>query len=138
MSFCQTHFTELLEKIRERGLEPLVAKTGSELISRFTSELAHGRSKTTFDPLLSAHLEIVRNAVHQVLASGPTLQAEFQASPQCPLCFVINHCHCKRKDECTFLTWTTKAADNARRRAIEVGAMVSDAAVVSMMGGPSA
>lgn len=124
MKFCESHWDELREKIRERGLYGLVATSGEQAAAQMVSQVQDGASKANFDPLMGAHNAIVSNALY--VAGLPLMMQNDDGSDRCPLCYLVDNCPCGRGDACPFRTWTTRAADDMREAAIGLGLMATD------------
>ena len=106
---CKPHWDELREAIRARGIYDMVSANGPELAER----LQAGK----FDPLMSAHMAIVTNAMQVV---GLDIMANNEdGSERCPLCYLIGACPCNN-DPCSFKTWINQAADDAAKTAREL------------------
>lgn len=100
MKFCSSHWEKLRIAIRERGLEGEVAKSGQEAVR----DMVAGRP----DPLMSAHLAIVSNAMNVV--GLELFGTNEDGAERCPICFLVASCRCGQ-DVCTFETWVERAAD---------------------------
>lgn len=124
MKFCQPHWEELREKIRERGLYGLVATSGEQAVAQLVDGVENGTKKTNFDPLMAAHNQLVSNAIGVVGLALMMLNED--GSERCPVCYLIANCQCGKAGDCPFTTWTTKAADGARAYAIELGLVGTD------------
>jgi len=80
MQMCQTHWNKLREAINGAGMEHLVASDGKACIENLKDELKEKKkTKGNFDPLMSANLAIMNNA----LAGGGFY---LMTGAYCPLC----------------------------------------------------
>lgn len=129
MKFCQHHWDALKQAIKSRGLFDLVARDGHEALEQAVGELK-GEPKTlkNFDPLMSAHWQIVNNAMETLGAIGANPLALMASDPdhpecECPICYLnyLSEEHdrtcteptCTKKKGLRFDDWIQKAADGA-------------------------
>src|SRR5262245_47590629 len=106
MKFCQGHWDRLRQKIDDRGLTHLIAKSGEVAVSQMAQQLQERKdSRETFDPLMAAHWAIAGN-VNEFLAragmnplyllgggdedrvEGFGSKYEGRTWPRCPLCYI--------------------------------------------------
>lgn len=126
MKLCMPHWNELRDKIIAHGMQSLVAKTGRDAHARVVDGLENGGKPTNFDPLMSANNMIWSNALS---VGGLGIMADNEdGTERCPICWLVASCPCGRGDACPFLTWTTRAADDAKAQAINLGLVGTDAA----------
>lgn len=92
MKMCQPHWDVCREAIRERGLEPLVAKSGAAAMANIKQELEGATAP--FDPLMSMNNHWWGNALQN---GGLYLMGvDVEANPHneghyCPLCEFEKH-----------------------------------------------
>lgn len=82
MKFCQPHWDRLKTAIESRGLGHLIASNGREAHARTVADLKGESDLSDYDPLMSAHWEIVSAATEYVglaLYNGDA----------CPVCEVL-------------------------------------------------
>lgn len=113
MKFCKDHWSKLQTAINERGLSDLVSGSGEELQRRMKIEMeAKKTTKESFDPLMTAHNMIVKNALQ---AGGVyMLNGDF-----CPLCELNKNAEEMKE---TADDWIRKSADGVAAYAVEIGA----------------
>lgn len=75
MNFCQEHWSQLREKIAERGLNHLVAKDGEMAMAQIADQLERAGDDETvtpvnFDPLMSAWSAIGTNTMDTIRRAG--------------------------------------------------------------------
>lgn len=91
MKFCMPHWNKLKDKIEEQGMSHLISKNGHEIVER----MKEGK----FDPLMSCHNIILRNAVEN---GGTYLLKEKPDSDDehyCPLCELDKHSKTPKSSE---------------------------------------
>lgn len=112
MKFCEPHWEQLKDKIKELGMWDLVSKGGQDLAERMQAEISgKGDGKWNFDPLMSAHNMIVTNAVR---AGGLYLLE----GDLCPLCELDKNKEAMKEDS---TVWIEKAAQGALEYCREKG-----------------
>lgn len=79
MKFCEAHWSELRTAVQTRGLAPLIAPNGPEAARRLQAWTNGHWLRINYDPLMSAHMEILRKAVERWKAT--VLKAN-----GCPVC----------------------------------------------------
>lgn len=84
MKWCQNHWDELKNAIKQKGLYHLVAKNGEEVIDRVTAELRGEETLANYDPLMSAFWMINGRATE--IGGIYLLMGEY-----CPLCELDKH-----------------------------------------------
>ncbi len=119
MRFCQDHWDKLKDAVDARGLSAFVADDGSAVIDRVVAESESGPSKTTFEPLMAAHMAIVSNVLR--IAGLEAMANNEDGTDRCPLCFIIAGCNCGQGDACPFLTFIDRAADDQLEAAKSLG-----------------
>lgn len=117
MRFCQSHWDRLRKAIEDRGLGALVSKDAEEAVRRAASSVGQKAAAQSFDPLMSAHMLILNNAVRvggraMIMGDG------------CPLCLL----NARHKSECaepgcsfSFDGWIERGADEALAAAKALG-----------------
>lgn len=108
---CKEHWSELRERIAERGLNSFVATSGEEAARRMV--------EGGFDPLMGAHNRILENCLR--IGGLGVMFASDGGQDVCMLCRLIESCECGRGDQCPYKLFTTRAADEALERAKELG-----------------
>lgn len=89
MKFCQKHWDQLRDKIKEQGMFHLVARDGHKLIERFKKE-KEGQA-TIPDPLIEAHNMILQRAIE---CMGIGIMGTNEKDPEghyCPCCCANEH-----------------------------------------------
>jgi hypothetical protein len=126
MKFCDHHWTMLKSKISEFGLDSLVPTSGEEAHAKLVSELQHGASRGTFDPLMAAHNAIVSNALQ---STGLELMVVSEENThRCPICFLqTRHEELCTEPDCkfTYEAWITRAVEDALAQAKELGLVIT-------------
>lgn len=84
MKFCQQHWDRLRAVVKEKGMEPLIAKSAEAAMERMQEEAAGTQTPATFDPLMSCHWMIANNALQ---AGGLYLMT----GDFCPLCELVKN-----------------------------------------------
>lgn len=82
MQMCEPHWNDLRAEVDRVGLCKFVAKSGEEIGKKLEHEIKTGEK--VFDPLMSAFLAIVSNAVQ--MGGMYMLSGDF-----CPICESIAH-----------------------------------------------
>lgn len=81
MQMCQAHWDALRKAIDDRGLTPLVAKSGEAAMESIKREIEGESDKSDFDPLMGAHWAISGQYLKDVGLAG-------MSGDKCPLCEV--------------------------------------------------
>lgn len=149
MNMCPDHWDRLREKIKERGLDHLVASSGELAAAQVSSQFEVGEATpTNFDPLMSAFWAIGSNTMETIrqagmnplylLTQGPedSLEGfpgyEGRTWPRCGLCYLgLAHevtckderCELPKQDGYAWML--DRAADDAKEKAIELGLVQS-------------
>ena len=128
MKFCQTHWNNLRQAIKARGLWDMVAGSGEEAVQQAKDQLGgKEQTKENFDPLMAAHWTICNNAMDTLKRIGANPLALLTQPPEdhpeweCPLCY-LNYLsaehdrtcmdpNCTKTKGLTFDIWIDKAAD---------------------------
>ncbi len=100
MRFCQPHWEQLKDAIRERGLFHLVADSGEAAVERLAEEAKGEATIATYDPLMDAHNMMVVRAIE--CGGLSVLRGD-----TCPLCEANRHTHDGMADE--WITTCTNA-----------------------------
>lgn len=131
MQFCKLHWEKLREAIKARGLDDLVPKNGADAKNRLIAETQGARNMASFDPLMSAHNNIIGNALKR---DGLIPTAQMMMGDNCPLC-MLNAAASEHQKRCTtpgctvvpsYDKWIDNAADDElaeyRKRSAQVDA----------------
>lgn len=127
MKFCTAHWDALRKAINVRGLSDFVSADGKEAINREVGSLQGKKvTRANFDPLMSAHWTLVRNATAHIDAVGGNALAMLIPNPEhpehrCPICYLnfLSDEHdrlctdpaCPKVKGLRFDGWIEKAAD---------------------------
>ncbi len=129
MKFCKDHWDKLRASIGARGLTSLVPKSGEEACSRMINTLQGDDNLKDFDPLMSAHNQILSNAMDMIANIGGNplfLMGSHPDNPEweCPICYLnflsdehdrtCTNAGCKKPIGLRFDNWIEKAADSVR------------------------
>jgi len=112
MKMCMDHWDELRAAIKERGLDHFVSGSGKELAERTVGALGGDDSVDVFDPLMSANIMIVGNAMNA--AGFGILGNDKSGNEICPICYGEKHDPDVGK-------WISYAADGCLEYAQEMG-----------------
>lgn len=82
MKFCQPHWDKLKAAVTERGMWPLVARSGAEGVARMAEEIQGTATDATYDPLMACHWMIAGRALD-------CLGLYVMGGDLCPLCEVL-------------------------------------------------
>lgn len=82
MKFCQSHWTQMKDSIKDAGLYHLVGKSGADAIKTLKADLTGTATNETFDPLLALHNEILARFMEPLKDGGMYLFT----GDYCPLC----------------------------------------------------
>jgi hypothetical protein len=110
MKMCLDHWNKLRAAIDAHGLTPLVSQGGKSAVMKMVDALKHGPNIHNFDPLMSAHNQIVAHAVE--VGGIEMLQIE-----GCPICFLQTEHdkYCETPNcEQDFEKWIDYAADGSK------------------------
>lgn len=90
MKMCMPHWGELRKAIDDRGLSPLVARSGKEAAESAVRQIeGTDDKKADFDPLMSANWAIMGRALE--LGGLYLMGADDKGEEYCPLCEVDKH-----------------------------------------------
>jgi len=87
MKFCEKHWEQLRQVIKDKGMWNLVSDSSQEVMSELITELKNEEHK--FDPLMAAH-----NAITTAALDGGglyLLSVDEDGNHYCPLCEVEKH-----------------------------------------------
>jgi len=125
MKFCMIHWDRLKTEIQNLGMEPLMAKTGEDVMAKMVQEVEVGQTtKTTFDPLMGAHNAILSRALD--IAGLNLMMQNEDGTDRCPLCYLQQQHDLSCKEEgCThsFEPWIGFAAKDMLAEAKSLGLM---------------
>lgn len=82
MKFCDKHWEQLRQAIKDKGMWSLVSKSEGEAVQEIVNEL-HGRVHK-YDPLMTAHTAIVAAALKD--GGLYLLSTDEDGKAYCPLC----------------------------------------------------
>lgn len=101
MKFCQNHWNILRKAIDDRGMGHLISRSGEECVRRLVAGSEHP-SKTTFDPLMGSHNQIIARSLNE--CGFEIMIQNDDGSDRCPICFL----DMKHKENCveSGCTWT--------------------------------
>lgn len=88
MKFCQSHWDQLRNGLKDRGMFHLVAKSGQELFNRFKKE--ENNQTTVPDPLMEAHNMIIQRSLQYM----PHIIMNNEHDPEghfCALCEAVKY-----------------------------------------------
>lgn len=85
MKFCQPHWDRLKDAIESRGLGHLIAANGRDAHARAVAELKGENDLSDYDPLMSAHWQIVREVQDWLAYSGGN-PLSLYFGDVCPIC----------------------------------------------------
>jgi hypothetical protein len=104
---CADHWAALRKAIDDRGLTPLVARSGEEAMASTVRQLEGQDTKADFDPLMNANWAIFGAFLHDTGIAGLSFEG-------CPLCEV-------QKGSGLAEDWINGAADDQLTAARDLG-----------------
>jgi hypothetical protein len=114
MKMCQSHYEQLKDAIKDRGLWAMVSKSGIAAAQRMKKELdGTGDPKVDHDPLLNAYFAIITNAMR--VGGSYLLGQDIEGQEYCPLCELGTHLGNNHVIE-----WINCAADDEKKLADKV------------------
>lgn len=104
MKFCQKHWEDLKQAIKDKGMWDLVAIDGHAALYMMKQELEGSETDSTYDPLMAAHNMISAKALEY---GGLYLMT----GDYCPLCELISHAPGGSDGEATCREWIKGSTD---------------------------
>lgn len=114
MKLCLSHWDQLREAIKDRGLDKFVSNSGQQAAEKMQAQLQPGTSELEgWDPLLNANFAIWSNGLER---GGLYLMGtDEQGNEYCPLCELEANTSTKAE------TWIKYAADEQYEKAKKLG-----------------
>jgi hypothetical protein len=116
MNWCQPHWTQLVQAVKDRGLDRFGAKTGAEVAAEMQSQV--DGNEETFDPLLGSWARINSRMAESLSNMGRGAEV---LQLKCPCCILVEDGQPE-----LVAGWINGVTDQAKHYAIEQGLLKAD------------